>query len=149
MMLRRVMVLLMLALLTACEPSLKTVEKTVVELGSADGCDATGQPCTVSRDGIELRLELEKDLRPLQPFQLQLHIAGLPAQEIHEVVVDFFMDGMDMGINHYRLLPGTDGWQGVITLPICVPGRREWRAEVEVRDGEHRYRSLFRFHSST
>lgn len=147
-MLRHYLLILMLVLLSACDSSVNREDKPVVDVGSADGCDAAEQVCRVAHSGIELQMELEKNLRPLQPFQLQLQIAGIQQQMIEEVVVDFFMEGMDMGINHYRLLRGTNGWQGEITLPICVPGRKDWRAEVEVIDNKQRYRALFRFHSS-
>lgn len=139
--------ILALALLTACDSSERTVEKKQVELGTADGCDASIQACLLAYEGVELQLELAKDIRTLQPFQLQLHVAGIQ-QAVESVNVEFFMEGMDMGVNRYRLLPDGKGWRGEITLPVCVAGRSDWRAVVEVSTNEHRYRGTFRFHSS-
>jgi hypothetical protein len=139
--------ILALILLTACDPSGKSVERKQVDLGSADSCDASVQPCLLAHEGAELQLELAKDIRTLQPFQLQLHVAGLQ-QAIETVNVEFFMEGMEMGVNRYRLLPDEKGWRGEITLPVCVAGRSDWRAVVEVSTKESRYRGTFRFHSS-
>lgn len=140
-------VMLALALLTACDSSEKAVERRLVELGSADSCDATVQTCLLAGEGVELQLALAKDIHTLQPFQLQLHIAGIQ-QEIESVNVEFFMEEMDMGINRYRLLPDGKGWRGEIVLPVCVVGRGDWRAVVEVGTKERLYRGTFRFHSS-
>jgi hypothetical protein len=139
--------MLALTLLAACDSSEKSMERKLVELGSADGCDAAVQVCLLTHEGAELRLELAKDIRTLQPFQLQLHIAGI-RQPIKAVNVEFFMEGMEMGLNRYRLLPGENGWHGEITLPVCVAGRSDWRVVVDVSTQELHYRGVFRFHSS-
>lgn len=139
--------ILALALLTACDSSEKSVERKLVELGTADGCDASVQACLLAYEGVELQLELTKDIRTLQPFQLQIHVAGIQ-QAIESVNVEFFMEGMDMGVNRYRLLPDGKGWRGEITLPICVAGSSDWRAVVDVSTKERSYRGTFRFHSS-
>lgn len=139
--------ILMLALLAACDASENSVGRTLIEVGSAAGCDAAVQPCRLAHERVELRIELANDIRTLQPFQLQLQITGIQ-EPVESVVVEFFMEGMEMGINRYRLLPGERGWHGEITLPVCVTGRSDWRAVVEVNTEERRYRGLFGFHSS-
>lgn len=144
---KRCSVILMLVLLGACDSSVNSVERTQVELGSAEGCDASVRSCQLARDGVEMRLALEKNIRTMQPFQLQLHLAGIQ-QPVEAVNVEFFMEGMDMGVNRYRLLHHENGWKGEITLPICVAGTGDWRAEVEVKTQERRYHGIFRFHSS-
>src|SRR5512139_258400 len=71
---RRFCVILALALLAACDPAVNSAERAMVDLGSAEGCDASVQSCLLARDGVELRLELGKDIRSMQPFHLQLQI---------------------------------------------------------------------------
>lgn len=147
----RSLLIILLALvflpLTACNSSHNSLEKKVVDLGSAEGCDSSVQSCLLAREGIKLQLELEKNLRTLQPFHLQLHIEGIE-QPVEEVTVEFFMEGMEMGLNRYRLLYVENVWQGEITLPVCVAGRSDWRALVVVNSQQSRYRGVFRFHSS-
>lgn len=146
--LRRLGVIAVFALLAACNATENPVERSLVELGSAEECDASVQPCLLAHQGVTLRLELDKNVRTMQPFQLQLHVEGA-SQPVETVMVEFFMEGMDMGVNRYRLLNKDNSWQGVITLPVCVAGTGIWRAEVEVSDQKHRYRGIFRFHSSS
>lgn len=145
---RHLVVMFVLTLLSACGSSEHSTDKALVELGNAQGCDASEQSCRLVHDGVELQLTLDKEIRPLQPFHLQLQVAGIgPA--IEAVTVEFFMEGMDMGINRYRLLSNGRDWQGEITLPVCVAGRSDWRAVVEVESQSNRYRGVFRFHSSS
>ncbi|HYG14046.1 MAG TPA: hypothetical protein VD885_07875, partial [Methylophilaceae bacterium] len=59
----------------------------------------------------------------------------------------FAMQGMEMGLNRYRLLRQPDGkWAAEVTLPVCVQGRSDWLMELEViePDGAHRYQLAFR-----
>ena len=139
--------ILALVLVSGCDSPVKSSDKELVEMGSADSCDAAEQSCLLTHDGAELRLELARDIRSLQPFQLQLHTTGIQ-QPIESVNVEFFMEGMDMGLNRYRLLPVEGSWRGEITLAMCVNGRSDWRAVVEVNTQQQRYSGTFRFHSS-
>lgn len=139
--------ILTLVLASGCDSSEKSADRKLVEMGSADSCDAAEQPCLITLDGVELRLELAKEIRSLQPFQLQLHTTGIQ-QPIESVNVEFFMEGMEMGLNRYRLLPVEGAWRGEITLSMCVSGRSDWRAVVDVNTQQRRYRGTFRFHSS-
>ncbi|HEY0634524.1 MAG TPA: hypothetical protein VGE00_03995 [Gammaproteobacteria bacterium] len=146
-MIPRPFIVLLLVLLTACGSG-SDVSGQVVELGSAQGCDAALQPCRLTHEQAEMTLELAQDIRTLQPFHLQLQITGSQQARIQEVVVEFFMEGMEMGVNRYRLLRDGAGWQGEITLPVCVAGRSDWRAVVEARTTDSVYRAVYRFHSS-
>jgi hypothetical protein len=43
------------------------------------------------------------------------------------------MQGMNMGPNRYRFIPGpSGGWSADITLPICTSGRTDWLAQFEL-----------------
>ncbi|HEY0722335.1 MAG TPA: hypothetical protein VGE50_13915 [Gammaproteobacteria bacterium] len=144
----RYVIVLLLVLLTACDSGSNVAGPAVVELGSAEGCDAALQPCRLSHEQAEMTLELEREIRTLQPFHLQLQITGNLQPRIQEVMVEFFMEGMDMGVNRYRLLRDGVSWQGEITLPVCVAGRSDWRAVVEMHTPDGVYRAVYRFHSS-
>ena len=144
---RRLSLILALALLSACDSAVNSVERSLVEMGIAEGCDASVQSCLLTHEEVQLRLELDKNIRSMQPFQLQLHIAGVQ-QPVESVNVEFFMEGMDMGLNRYQLLRNENGWRGEITLPVCLSGTGFWRAVVDVNAQQYRYRGVFRFHSS-
>ncbi len=146
--LRRFLLTVCLLLLTACDSGQEASEPLVRELGTAGECDAALQPCQLGNAQFALTLELERNIRTLKPFRLQLHLAGSQPPLIEEVMVEFFMEGMAMGVNRYRLLRDDSGWHGEITLPICVAGRSDWRAVVEVRGAGNVYRAVFPFHSS-
>jgi len=78
----------------------------------------------------------------LKPFGIDVAMAG--AQAVH---ASFAMDGMEMGLNRYRLLQKPDGrWHGDITLPVCVQGRSDWiaRVDVETATGLQRYQFTFK-----
>jgi hypothetical protein len=56
------------------------------------------------------------------------------------VEVTFFMRGMDMGLNRYRLDADTRGeWKGRVTLPVCMSGRSDWIAAVALTTAVRKY----------
>jgi len=105
------------------------------------GCgkqDMSITPCPSLVQGCAVELGAEKGLVktnvipvPLKPFTL-----NISASSARAVSVVLQMQGMDMGLNRYRLLRAPHGeWRATITLPVCVSGRRDWLMIVEV-DGE-------------
>lgn len=77
----------------------------------------------------------------LKPFGVDVAMAGA-----HAINVSFAMDGMEMGLNRYRLLQKPDGrWHGDITLPVCAQGRSDWvaRVDVDTAAGLQRYQFTF------
>lgn len=52
-----------------------------------------------------------------------LILSGLDVESVHAY---FLMRGMDMGFNRYRFVRDGDHWRAVVTLPVCVSGRRDW-----------------------
>ena len=89
--------------------------------------DATSVPCPDIVTGCAdpqsgLRVRFNQTPRPMQAFKVDV---VLP--EAHEVYARFVMQGMEMGLNRYRLLlDGTGRWQAEVMLPACVQGRRDW-----------------------
>ena len=91
--------------------------------------------CTLPLSTAQLRfLSLP---RPVTPFEIR--ITGLAARK---VTLRLGMVGMDMGpqLLTFRALGGGQ-WSAQAWLPVCVQGRRDWRALLEV-DGQ-RYQFAF------
>lgn len=117
----RVALSLCLALLLAAAwyfyPADKIHGQPVVCADITKGCAA---------DGWLIRFDRRPQM--IKPFGI---VAQLPdAQEAH---IRFAMNGMEMGLNRYRLLPRADGaWTAEVILPICVRGRRDWLMQLEL-----------------
>lgn len=113
-------------------------------LEAAPGCVPVDRWCEAGGDGAILALRLGPDVKTMAPFAVRARVR-VPG-EIRRVVVDFAMQGMDMGVNRYRLEPGSDGlWSGQVTLPICSTGRLDWVAELKVETPKAVYRGRFPF----
>jgi len=94
-------------------------------------CAALTQGCTL--DQGKLFAKTDSVPTPLKPFDLT--VVAPTAQEVH---VEWHMQGMEMGLNRYRLIRQANGeWRATITLPVCVTGRRDWLMVIEV-DGARR-----------
>lgn len=94
-------------------------------------CAALIQGCTL--DQGKLFAKTNSVPTPLKPFDLT--VIAPSAQEVH---VELHMQGMEMGLNRYRLIRQANGeWRATITLPVCVTGRRDWLMVIEV-DGARR-----------
>jgi len=77
----------------------------------------------------------------MKPFKVSIEAIG--AEEAH---VSFAMQGMEMGLNRYRLIKQADAiWHADVTLPVCVQGRSYWDALIELKtaDGLKRYQFEF------
>lgn len=101
-------------------------------------------PCTDIVKGCgnqQLQIRFDRTPQVMQPFNLKAKVAA--ATEVH---ASFAMQGMEMGLNRYRLLQKPDGfWQAEVTLPVCIRGRSDWLVELEVKtaDGMQRYQLSF------
>lgn len=99
-------------------------------------CADITQPCQF-QDLFAVRF-LETP-QPMKPLHLEVQMQ-YPVKAIH---ADFAMQGMEMGLNRYRLLAASNPntWQATITLPVCVQGRSDWEMllEVESEDGVQRF----------
>jgi hypothetical protein len=83
-------------------------------------CADLTRGCALVEKGIEVRAD--RSPSTLNPFTLNVRAQG--ARQVH---AEFVMQGMEMGLNRYRLTLGENGlWQGRVTLPVCVSGRRDW-----------------------
>jgi hypothetical protein len=109
----------------------------VSALEAPAACDLE-RGCSITGENLSLQLRFDAPARALQSFPLSLHTSG--DQPVEAVVVTFFMRGMDMGLNRYRLDVDTRGdWKGRVTLPVCVSGRSDWIAAVELTTAVRKY----------
>ena len=91
-------------------------------------CAALTQGCALDQD--KLFVKTDRAPTPLKPFALTVRAPAAQA-----VNVEVQMQGMEMGLNRYRLIRQANGeWRATITLPVCVTGRRDWLMLIEVDD---------------
>ena len=101
-------------------------------------CADISQGCVMD-DGTKLRFDHMP--RVMQPFHL-----SASSDEAIEIHASFAMQGMEMGLNRYRLLQQGNVWAVEVILPVCVRGRSDWLMllEVQTRNGLERYQLAFR-----
>lgn len=111
----------------------------VTTFATASGCEPQ-QGCTVDGDSASVQLRFLAPPHPLQPFPVRLLVTT--EQRVESVVITFSMAGMDMGLNRYRMVrdPQTGEWGADVTLPVCVSGRSDWIAAVEMVIAGREYR---------
>ena len=94
-------------------------------------CAALTQGCLLDQD----KLFVKTDSVPTQLKPFDLVVTAPTAQAVN---IELHMQGMEMGLNRYRLIRQANGeWRATITLPVCVSGRRDWLLIIEV-DGARR-----------
>ena len=110
----------------------------VTSLAVAGACDIL-QGCEAGDAALSVHVQFAAPARALKPFPVSVRTAG--RQPVETVMLTFFMQGMDMGLNRYRLLgDSADGWRADVTLPICVSRRSDWIAEFEFMSAGQRRR---------
>jgi len=100
-----------------------------VKIMTAEPCDLTHQACQAKFDEHILSLVFIDKPSALKPFRVRLES---DSQQIDNVVLDFKMRGMNMGINRYRLKNQDGFWQNKLVLPVCTSGRNDWLLTVEL-----------------
>lgn len=91
-------------------------------------CVDLQEGCRIELDGRSVTVRMQGELKPLQPFQVQVLAPGA-----HKVEARFRMQDMDMGFNLYKLRVDAAGvFQAQVTLPVCVSGRRDWIMDLSV-----------------
>lgn len=100
-------------------------------------CDLNAQACT---NALDARSTVQLDITP-KPIKtmkkLDITVTVLkdktPLKDA-EVIVDFTMPAMYMGINKVRLKQTPDArYQGTWVLPRCPSGLKTWKAEVIIK----------------
>ena len=102
----------------------------VSRLTLSQPCDVR-QGCRAADGSVAMTVIFGAEPRALQPFPIHIQLAD--HQQADAVTVAFSMQDMDMGANRYRLIADASaGWNAYITLPICMSGRSDWVADVEL-----------------
>ena len=106
-------------------------------------------PCDLHRSACQadlglhadLRLSLGKELQPLQPLEIDVHLHGIEAEQ---VVVEFVGRNMDMGLNRYVLDDlGNGHFRGRGQFGNCNEDIIPWRAQVMIETANGRKGSWF------
>lgn len=99
------------------------------------GCDPRAS-CIASAPGFSARVSMGPDMHVLKAFPVVVQIES--DTQVKDITFAASMQGMDMGLNRYRLQEtGADGqWRADVILPICVSGRTDWIGLLEVRTGD-------------
>lgn len=128
--LRFIVLLLAGVQLSACNPQTEPDLLPASHPAVAIDCDLL-TTCRVDDPAGALNIAFAEPPRALQPFTLL--VSSENRSTIQSIGVKFSMRSMPMGLNHYALVRTPAGvWQAQVTLPICVSGRTDWRAEFTV-----------------
>ncbi len=100
-------------------------------------CLPQQQKCQFSIEQLNFSLEYSKDIYYLKPYQVRLYTEEKDGHLIKQATIDFQMKNMPMGINRFvlkkaGLKEGKQQWQSQIILPVCVTGRVDWYAQVDI-----------------
>lgn len=126
---------LLVVLLAACDrPPKDTLQWRCDDL--VVGCDF----------GV-LRVTADRPPQPMQPFSLHLQLQD----KVNAVHASFAMGGMYMGLNRYRMQPGTtqSDWTAAVTLPVCAAGRVDWMMQLDIQSVSGEKQFLVRFHTTS
>ncbi len=102
-------------------------------------------PCSVALGDRQIRFFLPKKAFYLQVFPVEISLAGFVGSQPDAVSVRFEMPGMNMADNQVQLSVNDGRWRGRAMLPVCISGRSDWQAVVDVKVKEKTYRAIFSF----
>lgn len=120
----------------------------VVENVLPQQCTSLKTGCITSIDGMQVVLKFPEDIIYLNSFPIEVTISGSQPFQVQSVKLDFQMLKMNMGINYYQLQQDnrdTSLWKGKAVLPVCVSGRSDWQALLEVKTKYKVYKTVFQF----
>lgn len=75
----------------------------------------------------EVRIRFSQLPATMQPFELE--VMARDGADLH---ASFQMQGMEMGMNRYRLVREGGKWRARVMLPACIQGRRDWVLLLEI-----------------
>lgn len=130
----------------------------VLDQRSADGvayqpqpvdktCQLQDQGCRIELPGVGyLLVTMPEEIIPLERFEFTVRPEPGVAQKVGEIVADFDMTEMDMGVNRYTLTrEHTDVFRQTVVLPICTATETDWIANLFVTTTAGHYRYEFDF----
>lgn len=96
---------------------------------TSEPCDLMKGACQATFDQHTLSLVFLDKPSALKPFRVRLES---DSEQIENIVLDFKMPGMNMGINRYRLKKADRFWHNQLVLPVCTLSRNDWLITVEL-----------------
>ena len=114
----------------------------------AQPCTSLTTGCVTKIDGLSIALKFPKNIIYLNSFPIEVSLSGDKQLQVENVKIEFRMLKMNMGINYYQLQQDRGNkflWKGKGVLPICVTGRTDWQAHVEVKIKNKIYKTVFQF----
>ena len=105
-------------------------------------CNAQKKVCKIELDGLNVELSFDNNIYYLKPFNV--FVWSETDFNVKSIQVDFKMKNMNMGVNRFSLRKDEiknqkQKWQGKALLPVCVTGRADWLAELEVVTNQSKY----------
>lgn len=119
--------------------------KEVIYLGTVSSCNPLKVKCRITKENVGLVFYLPSNVEYLKPFQVEITSDGINNSDIDKVTVTFEMSDMDMGQNQFVLKPRGSIYSGEAVLPVCVTGRVDWTARVDVITEDRVYQAIFKF----
>lgn len=112
-------------------------------------CNPAKSVCVAAEQGYSLTLHFPEQVHYLTPFRMQVTAKGFGNTVIGSVNVEYTMVGMDMGLNRFTLSSvidekGNVAYEGEGILPVCVSGRVDWLANVQIMTAEKIYEAVFK-----
>ncbi len=107
-------------------------------------CQANPGSCVVSLMGRRVIFSLPKKAGYLQRFPVTVLLQEFGKNKPEVVSVRFEMVGMEMGSNQVKLILKQGHWYADAMLPLCISGRSDWTAIVDINTGNAIYRASFK-----
>jgi len=126
----------------------KVAPKHIPEPVQALSCTTMTTGCATKVADMSVVLTFPSDVIYLNSFPVEVSLSGGDALLVEDVKIDFQMLKMDMGVNIYQLQQDTSNktlWKGKAILPVCVTGRTDWQAYIELKVRDKMYKTAFQF----
>ena len=112
-------------------------------------CNPAKSVCRAAKQDSSVTLYFPEEVHYLKPFRMQVTTKGISNSSIETVYIDYTMVGMDMGLNRFNLksvtyAKGQQRYEGEGILPVCVSGRVDWLANVNVVTADKVYEAVFK-----
>lgn len=122
--------------------------RQVMELLDLD-CNPAKSVCRAAKQDSSVTLYFPEQVHYLKPFRMQVTTKGISNSSVETIYIDYTMVGMDMGLNRFNLKSVTDAkgqqrYEGEGILPVCVSGRVDWLANVNVVTVDKVYEAVFK-----
>lgn len=111
-------------------------------------CHPQFKKCNLKINDLDIEIATDKDIFYLQQFTVSVWIEGENNSNIELIYIDFKMKNMNMGVNRFKLVKSNKQdikqlWTGAALLPVCITGRADWFAELELITRENKYMLSF------